>query len=241
MQPIRLPILHRPLHLLAWLFIAGSAVQITTGVTNDAGAAGAQLLVLLAAVVSTLLPITLLRRAAHLILIGWAGLWTGDAVLAFTHTPEFSSLMSMSWLSTLLFATLYRAVAGWWPAHARATAPSVPTIVEIPNIMRNPDPTPDADDVDLDNEDELTADRIHASGRLREIPTDQLRRLRDWANTHLPVQKSKAASMHRLEQLRQAQLGHRARRLVDCARSWSNRSRSRIAGIIDPQRATPTA
>jgi hypothetical protein len=226
-------------------------MQITAGVTNDAGSAGAQLIVLLTAVVATLQPVALFRRAAHLILIGWAALWTGDAVLAFTANPEVGGALTMSWLSTLLFATLYRAATGWWPARRSAPArQALPIHRDLADDLVLNDPVVPVVSVDPEDDAELTADRIQTSARIREIPTDQLRRLRDWANTHLPAQKSKAATLDRLEQLRQRpcshlshldHVGRRARQVVDRAHAWTTRGRTRLAQFIDPRRATPTS
>ena len=136
------------LSILAWFFVAlilepdavcrtwstGSRPDLigAVGLTYAGGSgqllAGAQIVFVVLSLWMSVREVALIRRMGHVGLIGWAGLWVGNAVWFMTLAP-MPVTRAVAWVLALLFGcTVLRAVFNWngkyvpnvHPFHARS-------------------------------------------------------------------------------------------------------------------------
>jgi len=125
------------LSILGWFFVAltlephgarrtwsiGTGPDLTGafGLTYDGGSgqllAGGQIVLVLLSLWMSTRGVALIRRLGHVGLIGWAGLWVGNAVWFMTLAP-MPVTRAVAWVLALLFAcTVLRAVFNWNGRH----------------------------------------------------------------------------------------------------------------------------
>jgi len=211
----RLPILHRPLIMLAWLFIAGTLVHHLGQANGQPANALASVLGLGVIVFATVQPIALLRTAGHLALVAWSAIWFGDSLAGVVTEPSGAMVLTTSLLGAAGLATAYRGLVstrGRTPFHDAVGAPDAaePTY-QTDEEASCPDGTPALSDT-------------------------RCVRLRAWVDQHIPSQESKRQARARVEHLK-CSAGERCdhmRQLANRARCWSNRTRARLANVIAP-------